>query len=237
MKNRPLLHVSRRFTAIIFILNLGACASPYVSLSEQDRSGIRKAPVVNVVHYASPAMYIQTPAQVAGLGLITSATGSQKLPTGVELARKYAYPEPTQLVANRLAEQLRTRGQLNNLSSITAAEPLPVKDEFTQYRARYASGIVIEINMAGGYMMSYQPTNWKTYQFVPFGIRARMIDPKDGRILWHTYCDIGRASDAKLTIDITEFEANNGARAKEAIQTASRICADQLVANILGTGN
>ncbi len=234
MNYRTLQHIGRRFIVTVLLISLGACASSNVNLSEQDRSAIRKAPVINVVRY-SLGFNIQTPAQVAGMGLIASSTASQNLPTGAELVRKYAYPDPTLLVATRITEQLRARGRLTNISLVTAVEPLPIKDEFSQYRSRYTTGLVLEINMAGGYMMSYQPFNWKTYQFVPFGVHARMIDPKDGRILWHNHCDINRESNTKLTIDVTEFEANNGARAKELIQTASRICADQLVSDILGS--
>jgi hypothetical protein len=46
---------------------------------------------------------------------------------------------------------------------------------------------------------------------------------------------ISREPNTIFTLDVAEFEANNGARAKELIQTASRICADQLVSDILGT--
>jgi hypothetical protein len=188
MNNRTLQYMGRRFIVTGLLISLGACAGTNVNLSEQDRSAIRKAPVVNIVRY-SLGLNIQTPAQVAGMGLIATSTGSQNLPTGAELARKYAYPEPTLLVATRVAEQLRTRGRLTNVSLVTAVEPLPVRDEFSQYRSRYTTGLVLEINMAGGYRMSYQPFNWKTYQFTPFGVHARVINPKDGRILWHNYCD------------------------------------------------
>jgi hypothetical protein len=234
MSKISLHQIGTKTILILALITLGACASPYVNLTELDRSAIRKVPVINVVRYVSPAPYIQTPSSVAGFGLITSATDSQKLPGGGQLVSKYQYPEPTQLVASRVAEQLRTQGRLNNVLLVTTAEPLPVKDDFAQYRSRFTSGIILEINMAGGYMMSYLPVNWKTYQFAGFGIRARMIDPKDGRILWSGYCDIGREPNTKLTLDITEFEANNGARAKEVIQNASRICGDHLVSQILG---
>lgn len=235
MNNSTWQYMGRTIIVALVLISLGACAGSNVKLSEQDRSGIRKAPVINVVRYVSPGLSIQTPAQVAGKGLIASSTGSENLPTGAELARKYAYPEPTLLVATRVAEQLRTRGRLTSVSLASTAEPLPVRDELTQYRSRYTTGLVLEISMPVGYMMSYQPFNWETYQFTPFGIRARIIDPKDGRILWQNSCNISKEPNTKFTIDVTEFEANNGARAKDVIQTASRVCADQLLTDILGT--
>ncbi len=91
MNYRTLQHMGRRFIVVVLLISLGACAGANINLTEQDRSSIRKAPVINVVRY-SLGFSIQTPAQVAGAGLIASSTGSQNLPTGAELVRKYAYP-------------------------------------------------------------------------------------------------------------------------------------------------
>lgn len=62
--------------------------------------------------------------------------------------------------------------------------------------------------MPGGVHAVHLPVNWATYRLSLFGIQARMIGLMDGRVLWHAYRDIGPEDVDKLTLDVSEFEAN-----------------------------
>jgi hypothetical protein len=77
--------------------------------------------------------------------------------------------------------------------------------------------------------------NWKTYTYNLQG-RARLIRVTDGKVLWFDVCNLHSFADdaGKRQFDVSEFEANNGARLKEVFyygnERCSRILADKILA-------
>lgn len=225
---RILLFVSLTLT----FLWLQGCASGLsMPMAPEDRAALRNAPVIHVVRYTSVPLSLMTPAGVAGASLITSATGSTELPSGPELQRAYSLTPASDELTNQLVQKLKDEAKLSNLQVESAPLPLPFTEDVSGYRKKYASGLVLEIT--GGISAGYQVMHWKTYNFGMHG-NARLIRIADGKVLWKDMCSVGGQNDESLTLDVSEFEANKGARLKTLIQRSGNSCSRILVNKLLG---
>ena len=224
----------RRFALVALaalLAFLQGCAPVNVAISPEDRSSLRTAPVIYVVQYEDPTMQLMTPTGVAGTGLITSMTGSGQLPRGSELQRAYGLPDAVSVLTRDFVQKLTTEGRLSNLRVVPERLPLPIDEEVARYRGKYAGGLVLEIygQMGAG----YKAVRWQTYNFGMFG-RARLIRAADGKVLWKEICNVGGHNDDALTLDVTEFEANNAARLKQLIPMSADRCSRVLTDKLLG---
>ena len=210
---------------------LQGCASTNINISPEDRANLRNAPAIHVVRYQSPAMNLMTPKSVAGAGLLASMTGSSELPSGVELQRAYGLPEASSELTNHFVRKLTAAGRLANLRVEPKPLPLPLNEDVSHYRGRYAGGLVLEIYALQG--ANYQATRWQTYNFGMVG-NVRLIRVADGRVLWKDYCNVNGLSDDALTLNVKEFEANNGARLKQLIPLSADRCSRILTDKLLG---
>lgn len=213
---------------------LQGCASQIVPMNAESSAALKQAPVVRVVRYQSGGMNIMTPKDVAGAGLLASATGSSEMATGESLKRAYGLPDPVDDLGRRLVEKLKAEGQLPNLRAEPKALSRPFVEDGSHYRGKYQDGVVLELSVEG-HGAGYGAMNWKTYTYTVYG-RARLIRVADGKVLWLDTCNLHAfADDAdKRKLDVSEFEANKGARFKEIYQYSnercSRILADKLLA-------
>lgn len=219
------------------VLTLAACATnPGVAMSPEDRNALKSAPVVYVVRYAPGYMNMMTPNTAVGTGgllasSIKRSTGSTELPTWRELERTYALPDAAEELSSQLVQKLKAEGALN-LRVEPKALPLPASEEASAYRGKYANGLLLELTVPGRSAM-YGPMSWKTYYYGLHG-KARLIRLADSKVLWADTCNIGDRSDAALTFDVSEFEANNGARLKQMIRYSSDRCSRVLADKLLG---
>jgi hypothetical protein len=79
--------------------------------------------------------------------------------------------------------------------------------------------------------------NRKTYTYFMYA-RARLIRVSDGKVLWADGCNLQAFGDdaAKRQLDVTEFEANNGARLKEVTSYSNERCSRMLADKLLAKG-
>lgn len=228
---RPCCMLALVFTAVAA---LHGCASQIVNISPEDRAAIKSAPAVYVVRYTSPPLSLMTPKDAAPGGLlsavIVSKTESGELPSGAELERAYKLPSSSEEITNRFVQKLKTEGGLANLRVEPKPLPLPFEEDVARYR-KYAGGLVLEINANSA--AGYQAMNWKTYNFNTYG-RVRLIRPADGKVLWLDTCAAAGFNDPGFTLDVSEFEANNGARLKQLIQLSGERCSRILTDKLLG---
>ena len=127
---------------------LQGCATPQaIPMSPDDRAALKPEPVIHVVHGASPALQITTPASVAGGGLITAATGSTGLPSGAELDRSYSLQDAAGELGEKLVQKLRNEGSMRNLHVEPALPQLPTDLHAASYRGKYPSGLVLEVTV------------------------------------------------------------------------------------------
>jgi len=219
-------------------LLLGCAGCQIIPMNADSSAALREAQVVQVVRYHSAPINITNPKDAPGLGplsvaVIGSVTSSGELPTGDALARVFKLPDPAEEVARRLVEKLKAEGALGNLRLEPNPLARPLPEDASQYRARYPSGLVLELSVD---TQGAAPgaTNWKTYTYY-MGGRARLIRMSDGKVLWLDTCNIHAFAEdaAKRQLDVSEFEANNGARLKEitnySIERCSRILADKIL--------
>jgi hypothetical protein len=208
----------------------GCAANPPVQLNSADRAALKEAPAIHVVRYHSVGLHLTTPKDVVGAGLFASATGSAELPSGYELERAYKFPNASEVLSNQLVQKLKAEGRLANLRVESAPLPLPWMEDVAHYRNKYPGALVLEIEAMHG--AHYQAMNWKTYNYSMFS-KVRLIRVADGKILWQDLCNAGGDD---LTLDVSEFEANSGARLKQLIPKAgdrcSRVLADKFFGKI-----
>ena len=217
---------------------LAGCAGSQVAMNDESSAALRQSPTVQIVRYVSPPINITIPKN-AGLGplgslSVGSLTGTGELPTGDSLARAYKLPDPADDVARRLVDKLKAEGSLANLRLEPKLAARPLAEDPSHYRAKYPNSVVLELSVENQ-GASYGATTWKTYTYFMYA-RARMIRVSDGKVLWADGCNLHAFGDdaAKRQLDVTEFEANNGARLKEVTsysnERCSRVLADKILA-------
>lgn len=205
-----------------------------VKMSPEASAELKTAPAVYVVKYWTPGVHLMTPKGVAGGGLIVGMTGSSELPTGSELMKAYKLPDQAEAVSAQLVDKLKSEGGMRNMRLEPGFLQRPYKEDTSQYRGKYGSGLVLELTIENP-TAGYGAMNWKTYTYYYAG-RARLIRASDGKLLWSDYCGLGVYGDdvEKRRLDVTEFEANGGKRFKEVYHYANERCSRILADKLLG---
>jgi hypothetical protein len=216
-------------TALLVILQ--GCATANINISPEDRTNLKNAPAIYVVRYQSPAMDVMSPKSVVSGGLITAMTGSMELPSGFELQRAYGLPEASEELTTHFVRKLTSEGRLTNLRVEPKPLSLPHNDEVSHYRSKYMGGLVLEVFAMQG--AGYQVMHWQTYNFGMLG-KVRLIRVADNKVLWQDLCNVNGLNDDALTLDVKEFEANNGARLKQLIPLSADRCSRVLTDKLLG---
>ena len=221
------------------VLLAGCAGSQVAPMNAESSAALRQAPLVQVVRYVSPGMNITIPKNASGLGplgrvAVESGTGTGELRTGDSLARAYKLPDPADDVARRLVDKLKAEGGLTNLRVEPKLAGRPLAEDPAHYRAKYPNGVVLELSVENQ-GASYGAMNWKTYTYFMYG-KARLIRVADGKVLWSDTCNLHAFGDdaTKRQLDVTEFEANNGARLKAVTSYSNERCSRMLADKILG---
>lgn len=183
---------------------------------------------IDVVYYASPPLSVQTPVNAAGFNLITNATKSSDLSEGGDFERAYHLEDSAKVVADRLVEDLKVDKGMNNLRVVAQplSTPRPKDKDTAIFKAAYPGEYVLEL--AGGRTASYKPLNWKTYWY-QLSIVGRLIRSSDGSVAQRLRCNAFGMADKSLTLDVSEFEANDGARLKQVVHDAETICVRRFI--------
>lgn len=205
---------------------LQGCASAIVNINPEDLATLKSAPAIYVVRYVSVPLDLMTPKSVVGGGLLASMTRSSELPSGAELQRAFKLPSASEELTNQFVQKLKTEGRMTNLRVEPAPLPLPWVEDVSKYRNKYMGGLVLEIT--AGAAAGYQPMRWQTYNFNTYG-KVRLIRAADGKVLWLNTCN-----DGAQTLDVSEFEANGGARLKQLIRESTDRCSRILADKLLG---
>jgi hypothetical protein len=235
MWNRRRENLRTVHPAFVFLTALAAilqgCATAAINLSAEDRASLKNAPAIYIVRYHSVPFDVMTPKSAVGAGLVASMTKSSELPSGFELERAFGLPEASSEIANHFARKLASEGQLANLRVVSKPMLLPFKEEVSHYGSKYAGGLVLEIYAM--HSAGYQVMHWQTYNFGTWA-KVRLIRVTDNKVLWKDMCSVSGQSDDALTLNVTEFEANNGARLKHLSLLGADRCSRILTEKFLG---
>lgn len=240
-KENSSMMIKQTFFALSMLLAaifLQGCAGNVVMpINPKDRAELRTTPVIHVVHYEPSLFNLMTPKDAGGsgllFGLVSDATDSSTLPSGAELMRAFSLTPASIALENDVASELKSEGGLSNVQVDPNALKLPVPENTKVYHSEFTSGLVLDIE--ANYGAGYQLVHWKTYNFGIVG-KARLIRVADGKVLWKDMCNVSGHSDDSLTLDVSQFEANNGARLKKLTMQAADTCSRVLVKNLLGKG-
>lgn len=214
---------------------LQACGTPaQVRMESATRDTVTSASQIDVVHYATPSLFLQTPKEAAGAGLLTAMTGSNELPSGAEIERTYGLPDAAEEIAGKLTTRLQSDGGLKNLHAGSAL-PLPWAEDPSHYRGQAGAPFVLEISIQQ-HSAGYQVLHWKTYYYWLVA-RARLVRVADTKVLWSNICWVGGPRSDTMTLDVSQFEANNAARLKELYHEGDEQCAKSLAETFLASGD
>ena len=99
------------------------------------------------------------------------------------MLEQYDYPDLLQEITLRIVERLRQQNYQNLIIS-NQPLPVPVSEDFTHYKRRFTSGLVLEISADPmGYGFMYLASNWQTYQ-PTISAQTRLIRLNDMKVLW-----------------------------------------------------
>jgi hypothetical protein len=197
------------------------------------RSLLETAPAVSFVHYHAPPMFVTTPAQAAGGGLISAATHSEQLPSGPEIEKAFAIPDAGSEIAAQLAARLTSATFASRLHAEEHPHARAWRDDATAYKSETQDPLVLEL-VVDRRSAAYLPLKWKTYYY-SLSLRLRLIDLTQSKVVWEHRCNPSGLRSDTYRLNVDEFEANGGARLKQVEQAANDFCArelgDLLVAN------
>lgn len=221
-----------RWAVCSALIALAGCAGmpPNVSVAER-QAALKTAAVVHVVDGGSVPMVLTTTKDAVGAGALAIVTQAQALPPSWELKRRHGYPEPSALVQAGLAQRLQAGGsvrvQLEGRRFDFLARGIGLEQAVAgELRQHLPKALVLMVDVPT-YQVIYKMKAWQTYHLANMPVRARLVDTGSGKVLWSHLCRVDNKG-LNLAFDISEFEADNGARVKQVIETAARACVDEL---------
>jgi len=202
------------------------CANAPAREATDIRAVLEAAPAVSFVYYHAPPMFVTTPAQAAGGGLISAATHSEQLPTGPEMEKAFAIPDAGGEIAAQLAARMASAKFASRLHAEDRPHARAWRDDPTAYKGETQDPLVLELvvdRRAAGYL----PLNWRTYYY-SLSLRLRLIDVTQSKIVWEHRCNQSGLRGDAYRLKVDEFEANGGARLRRVEQAANDFCAHEL---------
>jgi hypothetical protein len=203
----------------------------------RDQGDIRQlleaAPAVSFVYYHAPPMFLTTPAQAAGGGLISAATKSEQLPSGPEMEKAFAIPDAGGEIAAQLAARMTSAPLASRLHVEGHPHGRAWRDDPAAYHGETQDPLVLELvvdRRAAGYL----PLNWRTYYY-SLSLRVRLVDVAQSKVIWEHRCNQSGLRGETYRLKVDEFEANGGARLKQVEQAANDFCARELGDLLVGS--
>lgn len=216
---------------------LAGCAAQGVRpASDEARAALKAASAIHVMYSPAGAPVIVTPKDAVGSGALAIATKAQDLPVGYTLAERYKYPDAAASMQRRVADKLRAdsarRVEVVSTPLMLDKDRIePDERASAELSKRVSRGLVLVVDVLYN-NATYLPFNWQTYRLRLTG-RAWLFDADAGRFVWTGTCRADNKG-LDLDLDISQFTADGGARAKQVIDAAAGACADEVVTALGG---
>ncbi|WP_025739730.1 hypothetical protein [Aquimarina pacifica] len=210
--------ISTQLILLLFLCNTSTLtAQKKGKLTATEKENLKTANV-KLFYFEAPPIFIMTPQNAAGEGLIAELTKSDDAKS-LEKHRFY----PNKLVQKNLDSLLKAEEVMNNVVSIK--EPFEFQNrsqlkDLSKYNDVEADYIMELIVPAGLWTASYLPTKWKKY-WLSLGMEVRIIRKSDLTIIWKSNLGYGGLKDERLKFHIDDLKENG----KEKISAMSEIVA------------
>lgn len=203
------------------VLLLSSCAGGNVALDQSKISELRRAPV-NVIYHGPIGPALQTAGDAIKFNFSLGVAGWGT--PGLQLMGENEIDEPLVSVRDRLIERLQQDAGMAGLSRGNSPAPYD-ETGLEQMRERYGDGLHLQL-IPGQWTIIYYVTSWDRYHMY-YGVRARLVDTKNGTVLWSTYCQANQ-DDGDDAPDMDQLMANKAQRIKDWLDKATLQCANQL---------
>ena len=174
-------------------------------LTEQEKENLKTAKVL-MVHYEAPPMYIMTPKDAVGAGLISDLTKSDD----ADPLKKYSY-NPSQRVHKNMAQLFKDEGLVTNLEIQETPFPYSSNKELkdmTKYEGVDAAYIIEVIVPLMGWKATYAPIKWRTYH-LNLALEVRIIRTSDFARIWRGNVGYGGLVDKEMRFHINDIDENS----------------------------
>lgn len=164
-----------------------------------------KSSSVKLVRFEAPKLYVMTPKDAVGEGLVAKITKSNEANGKITKIRYY----PDRLLQKKLDSLLRLEGLVGQLSAME--EPMefimPKELKNTSRYNDYEEDYIFEIYVANGltWAASYTGLNWKKY-WLTLGAELRIYSVSNATLLHKDYAYLGGLNDSRLKFKLEELE-------------------------------
>ncbi len=174
-------------------------------LTEQEKENLKTSKVL-LVHYEAPPMYIMTPKDAVGTGLISDLTKSDD----ADPLKKYSY-NPSQRVHKNMAQLFKDEGLVTNLEIQETPFPYSSNKELkdmSKYEGIDAAYIIEVIVPLMGWKATYAPIKWRTYH-LNLALEVRIIRTSDFARIWRGNVGYGGLVDKEMRFHINDIDENS----------------------------
>lgn len=215
-----------KFVAFIacggLFLGLAGCASAPINMTPHEMHSLKSIPKIVAIHHGPSA-----PAVTTGSGVLAAdlTFGLSVREEGPKIVKKYGIKDPVVMVEKDFLQGVMKQEHFHNLY-IQKKMVSYNKTSVADLQKRFKKGYYLQF-IPGQWDVIYYMTNWSHYHMY-FGVRARLVDLNDGKVLWNAGCSAPQ-DDGDNAPTIDQLWANDGALLKHWTYTSARECAAQLV--------
>ena len=189
-----------------------------------------KTASVKLVRFEAPPLFIMTPKDAVGTGLIADLTKSDE---AASVGRHRFYPN--KLVQKNLDSLLKAEGIMNNVELVDEPfkfqSPSQLKD-LSKYKNMDADYIIELIVPAGLWKASYSATKWRQY-WLGLGMEVHIIRKSDLTRIWKSNLGYGGLNDKRLKFHINDLEENGKEKLNTMLNIAALECSKLIVENYI----
>ncbi|MGI9545896.1 MAG: hypothetical protein ACR2MM_01560 [Flavobacteriaceae bacterium] len=189
---------------LIFLTGNVVSAQKKGKLTSEEKENLKTSKVL-MVRYDAPPMYVMTPKDAAGAGLISDLTKSDDADT----LKRHSY-NPSLRVHKNLAQFFTEEGLVSNLEVRDEAYPYSSPSELkdmSKYEGIEADYIIEAIVPLMGWKATYAPIKWKTYH-LNLAVEVRIIRTSDFARIWRGNVGYGGLVDKEMRFHIDDLDAN-----------------------------
>jgi len=203
MKNQ--FTVAILFFALIVLTGLSLQAQKKGKLTAEEKTNLQSAKVL-MVRYEAPPMYIMTPKDAVGEGLIAELTKSDD----ADPLKRHSY-NPSLRVHKNLAKRFKEEGLVSDLELRDEAYPYSSPSELkdmSKYENAEADYIIEVIVPLMGWKATYAPIKWRTYH-LNLALEVRIIRTSDFTRIWKGNVGYGGLVDKEMRFHINDLDENS----------------------------
>lgn len=208
-----------------FLLQIFSASFGQLTAIEKEK--LKNARIM-LVRYEAPPLYIMSPKDVAGKGLIADITNSDKTDT-IEQYRYY----PSLRVQKNLDSLLQELNLTANLFLKEEAHdfsmPKDLKD-LSKYEGVDADYIIEVIIPLMGWKASYATMKWRQYH-LNLALEVRIIRTKDLKRIWKTNVGYGGLVDKEMRFHINDLDEHSKEMISKKLDVMALESSKKVVAN------